>query len=127
MTTSKLKWFMDAKFGMFIHWGLYALPGGLWKGREMEYIGEWLQARFRIPNAEYAELAKQFDPSLFDAEEWVLTAKAAGMRYIVYTAKHHEGFAMYRSRVSPFNVCDATPFKRDPLEELAMEIGRAHV
>ncbi|MCF7853564.1 MAG: alpha-L-fucosidase [Candidatus Pacebacteria bacterium] len=113
-------WFYESKFGMFIHWGLYAVPGGLWHGREMDYIGEWIQAKFRIPNSEYEKLAEQFNPVGFDAEEWVSTARAAGMRYLVYTAKHHEGFAMYHSKVSPFNIVDATPFGRDPLAELAV-------
>lgn len=119
MSSSKLHWFKSARFGMFIHWGLYAIPGGLWKGREMEYIGEWLQAQFRIPNAEYEALAARFNPTGFCAEEWVRTAKEAGMRYIVFTAKHHEGFAMYHSKSSRFNIVDATPFGRDVLAELA--------
>lgn len=85
----------------------------------MEYIGEWLQARFRIPDAEYAALAEQFDPTAFDAEEIVRRFRDAGIRYVVFTAKHHDGFAMYHSRVSRFNIVDATPFRRDPLAELA--------
>ena len=80
----------------------------------MEYIGEWLQARFRIPNAEYAALAEQFNPTAFDAEEIVRRFRDAGIRYVVFTAKHHDGFAMYHSRVSRFNIVDATPFRRDP-------------
>lgn len=113
------RWFSEARFGAFIHWGLYALPGGGWKGETMEYIGEWLQARFRIPNAEYAALAEQFNPTAFDAEEIVRRFRDAGIRYVVFTAKHHDGFAMYHSRVSRFNIVDATPFRRDPLAELA--------
>lgn len=113
------RWFSEARFGAFIHWGLYALPGGVWKGETMEYIGEWLQARFRIPNAEYAALAEQFNPTAFDAEEIVRRFRDAGIRYVVFTAKHHDGFAMYHSRVSRFNIVDATPFRRDPLAELA--------
>lgn len=127
MTDNRLKWFTDARFGMFIHWGLYAIPGGIWRGQAMEYIGEWVQANFRIPNAEYGKLAEQFNPTAFDAEKWVMTAKAAGMRYIVYTAKHHEGFAMYHSHVSAFNIVDATPFKRDPLAELAKACAKHDV
>ena len=119
MQNNSFKWFTDARFGMFIHWGLYALPGGRWKGETMDYIGEWLQSRFRIPNQEYAPLAKEFNPVHFDAEEWVRTAREAGMRYLVYTAKHHDGFAMYHSKVSSYNITDATPFGRDPLRELA--------
>ena len=118
-TPSLLAWFQNARFGLFIHWGLYAVPGGIWRGQEMDYIGEWLQARFRIPNADYAGIAKDFDPVGFDARAWVRAAKAAGMRYLVFTAKHHDGFAMYHSPVSPFNIVDATPFGRDPLAELA--------
>ncbi len=119
MIQSNAEWFREAKFGLFVHWGLYALPGGIWKGQETEYIGEWLQAKFRIPNRDYSLLAAGFNPVGFNAEEWVLTAKAAGMRYIVFTAKHHEGFAMYHSKCDSFNIVDATPFGRDALAELA--------
>ena len=112
-------WFKQAKYGMMIHWGLYSLPAGEWKGQRMEDIGEWAQQFFRIPNAEYHKLASIFNPILFDAEEWVKLAKDAGMNYIVFTAKHHEGFAMYHSKVSKFNIVDATPFGRDVLAELA--------
>ena len=119
------EWFKQAKFGMMIHWGLYCLPAGEWKGERMEDIGEWCQQYFRIPNEEYHALAKAFNPILFDADEWVKIAKDAGMKYIVFTAKHHEGFAMYKSEVSPFNIVDATPFKRDVLKELS-EACRKH-
>lgn len=112
-------WFKQAKYGMMIHWGLYSLTAGEWKGQRMVDIGEWAQQYFRIPNAEYHKLASVFNPILFDAEEWVKLAKDAGMNYMVFTAKHHEGFAMYHSRVSKFNIVDATPFGRDVLAELA--------
>ena len=112
-------WFKQAKYGMMIHWGLYSLPAGEWKGQRMEDIGEWAQQFFRIPNAKYHKLASVFNPILFDAEEWVKLAKDAGMNYMVFTAKHHEGFAMYHSKVSKFNIVDATPFGRDVLAELA--------
>ncbi len=112
-------WFREAQFGMMVHWGLYALLGGEWKGRRMPYIGEWAQQYFRIPNAEYAALARAFNPILFNAKEWVRTAVDAGMKYLVVTAKHHDGFALYHSRVSKFNVVDATPFGRDVIGELA--------
>lgn len=115
----RAQWFSEARFGMFIHWGLYSIPGGIWRGREMSYIGEWLQACFRIPNREYGALAARFNPERFDAEQWCRTARDAGMRYLVFSAKHHDGFAMYRSRVDSYNVVDATPFGRDPLAELA--------
>lgn len=114
------QWFRDAKFGMMIHWGLYCLPAGEWKGRRMnDWIGEWIQQYFRIPNAEYHALARAFNPIFFDADQWAQLAADAGMKYMVITAKHHEGFAMYRSKVDKFNVVDATPFGRDVLDELA--------
>lgn len=114
------QWFRDAKFGMMIHWGLYSLLAGEWKGRRMNgYIGEWAQQYFRIPLKEYSKLADAFNPVFFDAEEWVRLAKNAGMKYIVFTSKHHDGFAMFGSQVSTYNVVDGTPFKRDVVEELA--------
>ena len=119
MLSDAKKWFKKAGFGLMIHWGLYALPGGEWGDRRTDQIGEWTQSYFRIPKAEYEKLAQAFNPILFDAEEWVLLAKAAGMRYIVITAKHCDGFAMYHSRVNRYNIVDATPFGRDVLAELA--------
>ena len=113
------EWFKSAGYGMMIHWGLYALPAGEWKGARMDHIGEWTQQYFRIPNAEYHQLAKCFNPMCFDAEEWVKTAKDAGMQYMVFTSKHHDGFAMFHSKVSKFNIVDATPFGRDVVAELA--------
>ena len=115
------KWFVEAQYGMMAHWGLYSLLGGEWKGKRMapQYIAEWIQQYYRIPNAEYAKLAAAFNPVFFDAEEWVKLARDAGMKYLVFTSKHHEGFAMYRSKVSKFNVVDATPFRRDVVGELA--------
>ena len=117
-------WFRKARFGLMVHWGLYSLLGGEWRGQRMDYIGEWIQSRFRIPGAEYGALAGQMNPTEFDADAWVRLAKTAGMGYIVVTAKHHEGFAMYRSRVDRFNIVDATPFGRDPIEELAGACAR---
>ena len=113
------EWFKQAQFGMMIHWGLYSLPAGEWKGRRMEDIGEWAQEYFRIPNAEYAQLAKVFNPILFNADEWVDLAIEAGMKYMVFTSKHHDGFAMFKSEVSKYNIVDATPFGRDVTAELA--------
>jgi alpha-L-fucosidase len=120
----RLTWWRQARFGLMIHWGLYSLPAGEWRGQRMEYIGEWLQSRFRIPRAEYEALAPQFNPTAFDAEAWVSLAKRAGMGYLVITAKHHDGFAMYHSKVDPYNIVDATPFGRDPLAELAEACAR---
>ncbi len=113
------EWFRQAKFGMMVHFGLYSIPAGEWKGQRMPYIGEWLQAYYRIPNKEYHQLTKVFNPIYFDAEEWVLLAKRAGMQYMVVTSKHHEGFALFHSKADSFNVVDATPFGRDIIKELA--------
>lgn len=113
------KWFKDAGFGMMIHFGLYSILGGEYKGKYMDYVGEWIQSYFRIPNKEYHALAKVFNPIYFDADEWIKTAKDAGMNYFVVTAKHHDGFALFKSEVSKFNCVDATPFGRDIIGELA--------
>lgn len=118
------EWFRDAGFGMMIHWGLYCLPAGEWKGVRMPYIGEWAQAFFRIPNAEYHQLTGIFNPILFNADEWVKLAKDAGMKYMVVTSKHHEGFAMFQSKVSPFNIVDSTPYGKDVIYELANACAR---
>ena len=120
----KFEWFKEAKFGMMIHWGLYCLPAGEWKGQRMDYIGEWLQSRYRIPNAQYHPLASAFNPILFNADEWAQLAADAGMKYMVFTAKHHEGFAMYHSRVDKFNIVDATPYGRDVMYDLANACAR---
>ncbi|MBQ9482322.1 MAG: alpha-L-fucosidase [Clostridia bacterium] len=113
------EWYKQAKFGMFIHWGLYSLPAGEWKGQRTDKPAEWVMTYYRIPIKEYEQLAKAFNPIFFDAEEWVKLAKNAGMKYIVFTAKHQEGFAMYKSEVDKYNIVDATPFHRDVVEELA--------
>ena len=113
------QWFREAGYGMMIHWGLYALIGGEWKGKRMNYIGEWAQQYFRIPCAEYEQLAKAFNPVLFDAEEWVKLAKDSGMKYMVVTSKHHDGFCLFHTKVDKWNVVDATPFGRDIIAELA--------
>jgi alpha-L-fucosidase len=116
---ARLAWFREAKFGLFIHWGLYAIPAGEWKGKTFPGIGEWIMFRAQVPVAEYEGLARQWNPVKFDALAWVQLAKDAGMKYIVITSKHHDGFAMFHSKVSPYNVVDATPFKRDVLKELS--------
>lgn len=120
----KMSWFREAKFGMFIHWGLYAIPAGEWKGKRSPGIGEWVMNRMKIPVKEYEQLTQQFNPFKFDAEEWVKLAQDAGMRYMVITSKHHDGFALYHSKTSPYNVVDATPFRRDVLKELADACAR---
>ena len=116
---ARLEWFREAKFGLFIHWGLYAIPAGYWKGERARGIGEWIMRRQKIPVREYQRLAGGFNPVKFDADAWAQLALDAGMKYVVITAKHHEGFAMYASKVSPYNIVEATPFHRDPLQELA--------
>ena len=113
----KMQWWKDAKFGMFIHWGVYSVPSGKW-GDNTNY-GEWIMHSAKIPRAEYAALAKKFNPTKFNADEWVKLAKDAGQKYIVITSKHHDGFAMFGSKADPYNIVDATPFKRDILKELA--------
>ncbi len=123
----KFEWFRDAKFGMMVHWGLYSLLGGEWKNQRMAYIAEWIQSRFRIPNAEYHKLAGAFNPICFNADEWVSLAQDAGMKYMVVTAKHHEGFAMFHSKADRFNIVDATPFGRDIIEELAGACARKNM
>ena len=120
----RLAWYRDAKCGLFIHWGLYAEPAGVYHGRRIDDgigngVGEWIMYNARIPVAEYAGYANRFNPVKFDADAWVRLAKDAGMKYIVITAKHHDGFAMFKSAASSYNIFDATPFKRDPLKELA--------
>ncbi len=123
----KMQWFREAKFGLFIHWGLYAVPAGTWKGQQIGGIGEWIMNRAKIPVKEYEQLAGQFNPVKFNAEEWVQMAEDAGMKYIVITSKHHDGFAMYGSKASPYNIVDATPFQRDPLKELAAACARHNI
>lgn len=113
------KWFKEAQYGMMVHWGLYSLLAGEWRGKRSGSYAEWTQTRLRIPNADYERLASAFQPVYFDAEEWVRFAKDCGMKYFVVTSKHHEGFAMYHSKVDKFNVVDATPFGRDVIGEIA--------
>jgi len=116
----RLQWWREARFGMFIHWGVYSVPGGVYKGHEMLHGGaEWIMNRSKIPVAEYQQYAKEFNPVKFNAEEWVKMAKDAGMKYIVITAKHHDGFAMFGSKASKWNIVDATPYGKDVLKELA--------
>jgi alpha-L-fucosidase len=115
----RMAWWRQAKFGMFIHWGLYAVPAGTWNGKQIGGIGEWIMNRGKIPVADYAKFAEQFNPTKFNADEWVQIAQDAGMKYMVITSKHHDGFAMFHSAVDNYNIYDATPFKRDPLAELS--------
>ncbi len=121
MTTQqvdKMQWWKDAKFGMFIHWGVYSVPAGVYKGHKVKGIGEWIMNRAKIPVAEYKKYAKSFNPVKYDPDAWVALAKEAGMRYMVITSKHHDGFAMFKSKVSDWNMADATPYHRDVIDAL---------
>jgi alpha-L-fucosidase len=117
----RMTWWRSARFGMFIHWGLYAVPAGEYKGRQSKNIGEWIMEWANIPRSEYETFAPQFNPVKFDAREWVRIAKDAGMKYIVITSKHHDGFSMFNSTVSKYNIVDATPYRKDPMRALADE------
>ncbi|UAY54175.1 alpha-L-fucosidase [Arachidicoccus terrestris] len=114
----RIQWWRDARFGMFVHWGIYSLAGGEWKGKEVGGYAEHLMRKEKISRKEYLELASRFNPVKFDADQWIAAAKNAGMRYFVITAKHHDGFAMYPSKVSDFNISAKTPYKKDPMAAL---------
>src|SRR5881275_1356604 len=101
---ARMAWWRDARFGMFIHWGLYSIPAGEWHGQRTTHIGEWIMNDLSIPVADYKAFAKQFNPTGFSAHDIVALAKSAGMKYIVITSKHHDGFAMFDSKVDPFNI-----------------------
>ena len=113
------EWYKQAKYGMMVHWGLYSILGGEWKGKRTPLYGEWIQSYFGITQPEYSQLASVFNPIYFNAEQWVMFAKNCGMKYIVITSKHHDGYALYHSKVDSYNMVDATPFKRDIIAELA--------
>ncbi len=118
-----LEWFNEAKFGMFIHWGLYSIPAGVWEGKRIEEyrcpcVAEWIQHAAEIPREEYRQLMHRFNPVEFDADRWAQLAVDAGMKYIILTSKHHDGFALFDSKVSDFDIM-GTPFKRDIVAELS--------
>ena len=121
----RFTWFEEAKFGLFIHWGLFSIPASMWNGVPASLVSEYIMMEKQIPAKVYEKLARHFNPFQFDAERWIQMAEDAGMKYIVFVSKHHDGFAMYHTKVSPYNVVDATPWKRDPLKELA-EACRRH-
>src|SRR5450755_867180 len=111
------QWFQDAKFGLFIHWGVYSVLGR----------GEWVMNQEKIPIVEYEKLAPKFNPVKFDAAEWVGMAKSAGQRYITITSKHHDGFAMFGTKQTKWNIVDATPYAKDVLKPLSEECRRQGV
>jgi alpha-L-fucosidase len=115
----RMEWWREARFGMFIHWGVYSVPGGVYKGIQVNRIAEWIMNRGKIPVAEYKAFAKDFNPVKYDADAWVKMAKDAGMKYIVITSKHHDGFAMFDTKASEWDIVDATPYKKDVLKPLA--------
>jgi alpha-L-fucosidase len=115
---ARMAWWREARFGMFIHWGLYSQAAGYWDGKPIGGAGEWIMNDLQIPVSKYAKLVPQFDPVKFDAREWVRLAKGAGMKYIVITTKHHDGFGMFPSALTDWCI-KSTPFQRDPLRELA--------
>jgi alpha-L-fucosidase len=113
---ARMKWFADARFGMFIHWGLYSVPAGDWNGKTN--YGEWFLEETHMPVSQYEKFAGQFNPVKFDAKQWVGLAKEAGVKYIVITSKHHDGFGLFPSAETDWCI-KSTPFKRDPLKELS--------
>ena len=117
---ARMAWWREAKFGMFIHLGIYSITGGEYKGQSLPNSAEWMMNRGKVPIADYERYAAQFNPAGFDADVFVRLAKEAGMKYIVITAKHHDGFSMFASKASQYDVVDATPFKRDIMKELSV-------
>ena len=118
---TRMEWWREARFGMFIHWGLYAVPAGTWDGKQIPGNGEWIMDRANVPVEEYEKLAGQFNPVKFDAAEWVGIAKGAGMKYIVITSKHHDGFCLFDCDATEYNVVDASPYGKDLLRPLSEE------
>ncbi len=121
---ARMAWWREARFGLFIHWGLYAVPAGEYHGKRSKEIGEWIMSWANIPRAEYEKFAAKFNPVKFDAAEWVRVAKDAGMKYIVITSKHHDGFSMFDSKVTDYDIVDATPYKKDVMKALSAEAKR---
>jgi len=116
---ARMQWWREARFGMFIHWGVYSVPAGTYDGKQIPGIGEWIMCTGKIPKAEYQKFAAQYNPVKYNADDWVRLAKEAGMKYIVITAKHHDGFANFETKASPWNIVQATPYGKDVLKPLA--------
>ena len=122
----RMSWWRDARFGMFIHWGLYAVPAGRWNGEDVPGIGEWIMDRANISAADYEKLAPRFDPTEYDPQQWAQVAKDAGMKYVVITSKHHDGFCLFDTAATDWDVVDATPWGKDllmPLSAACREAG----
>jgi alpha-L-fucosidase len=120
---ARMAWWRDARFGMFIHWGLYAIPAGEWDGKKTSGTGEWILRNSKADLEQYKALKDRFNPVKFDADAWASLAKRAGMKYVVITSKHHDGFALFDSKVSDYDVM-ATPFKRDIMKELSQACAK---
>jgi alpha-L-fucosidase len=116
---ARMAWWRDAQFGMFIHWGAYAVPAGVYHGERYRQIGEWIMNSAKVPIPEYEQFVHAFNPVKYDPDAWVRTAKDAGMKYIIITSKHHDGFAIFDSKVSTYDIVNATPYHRDALKALA--------
>ncbi|MGV8136637.1 MAG: alpha-L-fucosidase [Mangrovibacterium sp.] len=122
--SDRMQWWEEAKFGLFVHWGIYSVPGGYYQGKPVDGIGEWIMNFGKIPVAEYKHFAPQFNPQNYDPEFWVRLAKDAGMKYLIITTKHHDGFALFDSKVTDWDVVDATPYGKDLLKPLAKACHR---
>jgi alpha-L-fucosidase len=121
---ARMQWWRDARFGMFIHWGVYSVPAGTYQDKQVPGIGEWIQSSANIPADEYAKFPPQFNPVKFNADEWARIAKDAGMKYLVITSKHHDGFCMFDTKETDWDIVDATPYKKDPLKALSAACKR---
>ncbi len=124
---ARMEWWRDARFGMFIHWGLYAIPAGTWDGKQVPGIGEWIMDRANIPVAQYEEFAGQFNPVKYDPARWAEIAAGTGMKYLVITSKHHDGFCLFATDTTDYDVVDATPYGKDLLKPLAKECRKRGV
>ncbi|WP_296635659.1 alpha-L-fucosidase [Polaribacter sp.] len=116
---TRMEWWRNARFGIFIHWGVYSVPAGFHNEKEVKGVSEWIQKRGKIPVSEYEKYAKQFNPEAFNADAWAKLMKDAGMKYVVITSKHHDGFAMWDSKVSNYDIADFSPYKKDILKQLS--------
>jgi alpha-L-fucosidase len=121
---ARMKWFAEARFGLFIHWGVYSVPAGEWQDKT--HYGEWFMEETHMPVSQYEKFAQQFNPVKFDAKQWVALAKEAGVKYIVITSKHHDGFGMFPSQETDWCI-KSTPFRRDPLKELSAACRQAGI
>lgn len=123
----RMEWWRDARFGMFIHWGAYAIPGGERDGKIFNGGSEWIMAKLGYTIEDYEKIVAQFNPTSFNADDWVAMAKNAGMKYIVLTSKHHDGFCLWDSKITNYDIMEASPFKRDIVKELSVACKKAGI